>query len=441
MRLLLSLRKPQLSQTLDPQELSARLTEALPELDRDAVLRVSTRLDQLDRLREEAAELREVRTAVSAFARTYRDWARAALRERGGALAEAVNASQKRREALERTRAELEAALEQRTALATRQEQHDRELAAARAAERELRASDGWHAAERLEQLRREAEQAEKAASAAAAELERAQADAAESLHLAELAAASLGRQQATVAELLDAAAGSAAQAGITTHAAAIAGLVEEGREVEAVRSLLEQLAVDREQTIVEAAALARELQDAQRAYEAARERFEEAETRQRERQTERAQADERLTLLRENLLERLEAWLNELERLPVGDELGAESRRANRPRGRPGCAAARGSRAIAAPRPSSSCTPRSRGLPLLVARSQPSGSRSPPSIAASRRMRARCRSRSRSAPRRAPAGPAGRYGHWSTSPAGSLPSSRPDSRARSKAPDCSTRG
>ena len=60
-RLLLSLRKPQLSQTLDPQELSARLTEALPELDRDAVLRVSGRLDQLDRLRAEAAELREVR--------------------------------------------------------------------------------------------------------------------------------------------------------------------------------------------------------------------------------------------------------------------------------------------------------------------------------------------------------------------------------------------
>ena len=91
-QLLLSLRKPQLSQTLDPQELSARLTEALPELDRDAVLRVSSRLDQLDRLRAEAAELREVRAAVAAFARTYRDWARAALRERGNLLLEAADA-------------------------------------------------------------------------------------------------------------------------------------------------------------------------------------------------------------------------------------------------------------------------------------------------------------------------------------------------------------
>lgn len=170
-RLLLSLRKPQLSQTLDPDELSARLTEALPELDRDAVVRVSSRLDQLDRLRDEAKQLREVREAVAAFARTYRDWARAALRERGAAL---VRSS----EALERERA------------------------AALAAARELRASEGWQAAERLEELRRLAQRAQAAAAAAAAELARAQAAAEELAGAAAQAREALAAQQVAMGSL-----------------------------------------------------------------------------------------------------------------------------------------------------------------------------------------------------------------------------------------------
>jgi energy-coupling factor transporter ATP-binding protein EcfA2 len=173
-RLLLSLRKPQLSQTLDPRELSERLTEALPELDRDAVLRVSARLDQLDALREEAATLREVREAVAKFGLTYRDWARAALRERGSSLEMKVREAELRRRALQQARAALAAAHERRGALARHQQELDEALAAARAAERELRSDDAWRDAERLDELRRRAEHAERELASAERALSRA---------------------------------------------------------------------------------------------------------------------------------------------------------------------------------------------------------------------------------------------------------------------------
>ena len=245
-RLLLSLRKPQLSQTLDPQELSARLTEALPELERDAVLRVSGRLDQLDHLRAEAAELREVRSAVSAFIRTYRDWARAALHERGERLRDADRARRQRAEALERAQWEVAHAAERRAALAQRRTELDHRLAAARGAERELRASEDWRAAERLEELRRQAEAAERTASRAHADLERSECEARELCDAAERARAAVDQQQTVVAELLDRRAGAGALAGVTNHAAAVEALVEEGRVARrAWRVCSTQLAAD----------------------------------------------------------------------------------------------------------------------------------------------------------------------------------------------------
>ncbi len=341
-RLLLSLRKPQLSQTLDPQELSARLAEALPELDRDAVLRVSTRLDQLDRLRAEAAELREVRAAVSTFAQTYRDWARAALRERGGALLEAVRTRERRGGTLAQARAAAQAARERRAALAERRQQLEQQLASARGAERELRGSEDWRTAERLEELRRLADAAEHAAAVAAAELERAEADAAELLRAAGRAAGALAEQRSVVLELLGHAAERAARAGVATHDAAIEGLVEEDRELDAVRALLEQLAANRAEVLTAMVELARRMAGAEQAFQAARERFEAAEAGQRERQAERAEAAQRLELVRGALLEQLEGWLASLDRLPVDDAFADELAELVARAGEPGAPVAR---------------------------------------------------------------------------------------------------
>jgi uncharacterized protein (TIGR02680 family) len=339
-RLLLSLRKPQLSQTLDPQELSARLTEALPELDRDAVLRVSGRLDQLDRLRAEAAELREVRAAVAAFTRTYRDWARAALRERGRFLAESVRARERHAESLAQAQDAVRTARERRAALAQRSQALGSALASARGAERELRASDDWRAAERLDELRRLADGARAAAVSAAAELERADTEVSELRGVAERADAALAEQRSVVGSLLAACTTDAERAGVAAHQAAVEGLAEEERDLSAVRSLLQQLAATRAEAIAAMAELARALGLADQEFRAARSRFEDAEAHQRERQAERAAAAERLELVRSQLLDALERWLADVQQLPVddafADELGARIARAGEP-GAPG--------------------------------------------------------------------------------------------------------
>jgi uncharacterized protein (TIGR02680 family) len=341
-RLLLSLRKPQLSQTLDPQELSARLTEALPELDRDAVLRVSSRLDQLDRLRAEVAELAEVKAAVATFARTYRNWARAALRDRGAALVEAVRARDLRASELEAARAAAATAAGRLAALREREHELDLSLSSARAAERELRASEDWRAAERLEELRRMAESASAAAAQALAELERARHEATELQAADERADAALSEQQAVVAALLERCSVATDEAGVSAHGAAVAGLVEEDRDLDAVRSLLDQLADARAEVIAAMAELAKLLAASQRDYEVARERFEAAEAGQRRRQAERAAAAERLEAVRGELLEQLDAWLDGLERLPVDDSFADELATRIARAGEPGAPAAR---------------------------------------------------------------------------------------------------
>ncbi len=324
-RLLLSLRKPQLSQTLDPQELSARLTEALPELDRDAVLRVSGRLDQLDRLRAEAAELREVRSAVEAFAKTYRDWARAALRERGRILIEAVGARDEHTGALAQAQEAIRVAQDRRSALAARRRELESSLASARGAERELRASEDWRAAERLEELRRLAEGARTAAAAAATELARAHDELAELHDAAARADAALAEQSIAVESLLRALHTEADHAGVAAHEAAVEGLSQEERDLAAVRSLLEQLADARAEAIAALTQLARALGVADQEFRVARSRFEDAEARQRERQAERAAAVERLGLVRSELLDALNAWLAGLEQLAVDDAVAEE--------------------------------------------------------------------------------------------------------------------
>ena len=440
-RLLLSLRKPQLSQTLNPDELSARLTEALPELDRDAVLRVSARLDDLDALRAEAASLREVRAAVATFARTYRDWARAALRERGGALEEAVRESERRRRGLEAARAALAAAQQRRADLIHRRDELDEALAVARASREELRAGEEWRDAERLDELRRRADQARREASDAEQALERASHDAEEAGRAAELAAASLGRNAAAAGDLLARAAEAAQRAGVSRHPAAVERLAEERRDLDAVGALLGDLAGARHAALSEMEELAAALRRAHDAHLAAQARFEEAEGRQRERQAERAETERRFAAVREDLLERLEAWLAGLELLALLDEdieeLGARVARAGDPEA-PAASSLVAERAAAIER---RLHAHRADAAAARRRSPASASRWQPSASGCSRTRIRCRSRSRSARRSVPAGPARRCGRWSTLPTGSTSGGVPASRVHSRARACLTRG
>lgn len=326
-RLLLSLRKPQLSKTLDPRELSARLTEALPELDRDSVMRVSTRLDQLDRIRREASELVEVLGAVRGFTGTYRDWARAALRERGATLKGAADRREGSEQAVAEARGEAEAAATHRSELAEQQGRLDTELAAARAACEELRASEGWQQAERLDELRRLAEAAETELAARERALERGRSDREEAEAALEDASAAHEGQRRDLEGALGEADRLAEQAGIAEHAAIVEGLGAEGDEAEqrdpaAVGALLVERSEARERQLDRLEELRRELHRAEGELVRARERFEAAEATQRERQAERAAAVERLADERAALLEAFEAWRSGLSVLALDDEL-----------------------------------------------------------------------------------------------------------------------
>ena len=262
---------------------------------------------------------------MAAFASTYRDWARAALRERGGELLEGVRAREQGAQALHSAQAAVCAARERRAELELRREQLEQHLAEARGAERELRASEDWRAAERLEELRLLAERTQATASAAAAELERAAREESELGEAAERAAYALGEQEAAVHSLLNACSEQAALAGVERHGAAVAGLVEEQRALDAIRGLLEQFAGARSEAIAATASLARALTAAEQSFAAARDRFEDAEARQRERQAERAQAAQWLEEIQAALLEGLEGWAAALEQLPVDDPLAGQ--------------------------------------------------------------------------------------------------------------------
>jgi uncharacterized protein (TIGR02680 family) len=233
-----------------------------------------------------------------------------------------------------------------------RRRQLESSLASARGAERELRASEDWRAAERLEELRRLAEGAATTAAAAAAEFDRAQTERAEFLGAAERADAALAEQRTLVGSLLELCFAEANRAGVAAHAAGVEGLVEERRDLPAVRALLEQLAVVRAEAIAAMAELARALRMADQEFRAARSRFEDAEARQRERQAERAAAANRLELVRGELLHALEGWLATLEQLPIDEALADELANVIARAGEPGAPAARelaGERAQAA--------------------------------------------------------------------------------------------
>lgn len=120
-RLQRTLRRPQLSDSLDEQLLNELLSDALPEIDGDLLERSSKRLDQIAESRLRLETLKRNEKAVADFAVTYAAYARAELRERRdrlrGAAAELTDAqashdrSSGQREQARSARQETEAAV------------------------------------------------------------------------------------------------------------------------------------------------------------------------------------------------------------------------------------------------------------------------------------------------------------------------------------------
>lgn len=89
---LLQLRRPKLSEHLDPDELSALLSEALPPLDTGDVAEIAEGFERLDRRREDLTQLEREVGAAESLARRARTYAQRVLRAAAAAVVSATSA-------------------------------------------------------------------------------------------------------------------------------------------------------------------------------------------------------------------------------------------------------------------------------------------------------------------------------------------------------------
>jgi uncharacterized protein (TIGR02680 family) len=177
--LMLELRRPHLSKSLDPAGVTRLLSSALPEVDHDLIRRLGDGLEQLEEMRRALERLRRAHRRLERFvADTYGAYARAVLRERGDALRGAEtayeNAARAQREALAAAASAESHAAEVAGALGAARESAERAEGALTA----LLQSPEWRSVEAVEQLARRAERQRAAARTAREHAESAAADA-----------------------------------------------------------------------------------------------------------------------------------------------------------------------------------------------------------------------------------------------------------------------
>src|SRR5436190_6759199 len=316
--LLLELRRPHLSKTLDPRQVGELLTGSLPEIDHDLMRRLGDGLEQLDDLQAALESRRRIREQVERFTRSsYRAYARAAIAERGDRLRGAEtgfrNASSARRDAHDALTGARKAATAATAALAAA---HARQDGAAGEREALLRSPE-WASVDEVEQLGRTAAHARVAAREAAGRADdaaaRVAADEADFITanaVAEGARTALARALAAIADDAEA-------AGLAGRHAAVAPAFEDAARTPAtIGSLLRdeaerwRLVLDEHERLAEAVATARAkyerahaaTAEAQAALRAGGERRAAAETHRREESA--------------ALVEAIEGWASELREL-----------------------------------------------------------------------------------------------------------------------------
>jgi uncharacterized protein (TIGR02680 family) len=318
LRLMLELRRPHLSKTLDPDGVAAMLSAGLPTVDDALMRRVAGGLEALESLEQGLARLRTVRERTRRFhEQTYRTYLRAVLRDRAAELrAAASNHDRAAAQAHQRTR-ERETAVHD---LAGLREQ----LAAARVAadrfegeERALLTSPEWGSVAEVEQLRERA--AAQARSADAREQTateaRSTATTAEAELLTARAAADEARQRAR--HVLDELGAEAERAGLgTRHAALTAQLVDEGVSPQTWADLVQDLARGWRAVLEHHGELVREAQRATSRLTRAREAETAAADRLREAEERRNAVEDALGAARESLDGGIDTWRGALVEL-----------------------------------------------------------------------------------------------------------------------------
>ncbi|MGH2804616.1 MAG: hypothetical protein ACRDL4_16465, partial [Thermoleophilaceae bacterium] len=317
--LMLELRRPHLSKTLDPGQVTELLSAALPEVDHDLMRRLGEGLEQLDELQTALAAAEETGARVRRFHESaYRPYARAVIAERADALRAAETAHDTASAERRRCQAELEAGRAEVERIA-------RDLDGMRAARDEaegerdaLVSSREWAAVAEIEQLAQTAAKAEVAARLAAERRDdaggRLAADEAERDLAAEAAERAASRREQTVAELAEL----ARRAGFARHEALAAGLDDEGLDPERWAGLARDEVERWLSTLGEHERLLGELAAAAARHERHRDEEELGRDRLRTASERRTAAGSTLESEREVLAEAVEAWAGELRELPL---------------------------------------------------------------------------------------------------------------------------
>lgn len=324
--LLLQLRRPHLSEKLDPGKLSELLTESLPPLDADLIGQLSEGFERLDRDQKELARVEAAEAEVRSFLDVYRDYGRGIARERAAEVRQAD--SRYHKTAAEVREAETEGEeLEGRLGELDEQRREGRtEVDALQGRVRALEQSEAMRSAEALQlqgrratELERQAEQDRDDADATRAEVE----DHRKALQEAEGETRETGEKRDRRGREAEDAAREAGTEAI--HAAALDSLDERPEAAQAtVRSALEE----RREALEELQERVAERDEALRRHELAQERRRDAEAQVDAALERRHAAAREVDRQREALAEALRAWWLDLDELRL-DEEGFEALRA----------------------------------------------------------------------------------------------------------------
>jgi uncharacterized protein (TIGR02680 family) len=148
------LRRSKLSESLDPEELSDILSNALPYIDQELVSEIGAHLDTIEQLRRDLAAMVDVRDRFQAFCDTYRDYARAVVLTRGQHTATAGRELRTAQGELTALAKRLDGTRETLRALEERIRELSGELLGARGAKDELMGSEPMKAVEAVRRLR-----------------------------------------------------------------------------------------------------------------------------------------------------------------------------------------------------------------------------------------------------------------------------------------------
>jgi uncharacterized protein (TIGR02680 family) len=171
--LLLQLRRPHLSEKLDPRNLAELLKESLPPLDRDRIGELAEGFERLEKDQQDLARAQAAERGVSTFLQLYQDFARGVGRGRAGEVRQSDSRYHKTASEVREAQTEVER-LDQLVAEVGERERHaDEEIAMAAAAVETLADSPAMRSAGVLRVRREQADQLAKSAADAEKLVER----------------------------------------------------------------------------------------------------------------------------------------------------------------------------------------------------------------------------------------------------------------------------